>query len=133
MNDKEMIEKMAKDIVRMAGLGVFEKAEYLINLGYRKLPKDSVVLTSEQYSNYLILQTNEEWLKNKATELQADNERLYNNLAKYKKSVEKETAQEILQTIWKELGIDILSQCYTIPVRTFNKLKRQFSVEVENE
>lgn len=47
--------------------------------------------------------------------------------------IRKETVKEILQTIWEELGIDILSQCYTIPIKTFNKLKRQFGVEVNNE
>lgn len=33
---KQIIEEMAKDIVRMAGLGVYEKAEYLYDAGYRK-------------------------------------------------------------------------------------------------
>lgn len=53
MTEKKMIEEMAKDIVRMAGLGVFEKAEYLINLGYRKIPEGSVVLSKEEIENWL--------------------------------------------------------------------------------
>ena len=35
--NKEQIEEMAKDIVRIAGLDVYGKAEELINLGYRKV------------------------------------------------------------------------------------------------
>lgn len=46
------IEQMAKDIVRMAGLAVYSKAEYLINLGYRKIPEGSVVLSTEELSKY---------------------------------------------------------------------------------
>ena len=45
---KQIIEEMAKDIVRGAGLGVYEKAEYLINTGYRKIPENAVVLTEEE-------------------------------------------------------------------------------------
>lgn len=81
-----------------------KEAEALYNAGYRKIPEGWVVLTSEQYSNYLILQTNEEWLKNKATELQADNERLYKNLGKFKESVRKETAKEIFEKVLSYIG-----------------------------
>lgn len=42
---QEQIEEMAKDIVRIAGLDVYGKAEELVNLGYRKLPEDSAILT----------------------------------------------------------------------------------------
>ena len=38
MNKQEQIEEMAKDIVRIAGLDVYGKAEELVNLGYLKLP-----------------------------------------------------------------------------------------------
>ena len=40
MTKQEQIEEMAKDIVRIAGLDVYGKAEELVNLGYRKLPED---------------------------------------------------------------------------------------------
>ena len=49
MTKQEQIEEMAKDIVRIAGLDVYGKAEELVNLGYRKLPEDSVVLSREEY------------------------------------------------------------------------------------
>jgi hypothetical protein len=69
-------------------------AEHLTEQGYRKIG-DSVVLSKEEYSNYLITQTNNAWLKEQAEKLQADNERLYKNLGKFKQSVSKETAEKI--------------------------------------
>ena len=53
MTKQEQIEEMAKDIVRIAGLDVYGKAEELVNLGYRKLPEDSVVLSREEYKRLL--------------------------------------------------------------------------------
>lgn len=54
MNDKEkQIEEMAKDIVRSAGLDVYQKAEYFIGLGYQKPPEDKVVLSREEYEKFL--------------------------------------------------------------------------------
>ena len=76
-----------------------KEATYLYELGYRKIPEGSVVLTSEQYSNYLILQTNHEFIRERAKELQADNERLYKNLGKLKESVRKETAKEFASKV----------------------------------
>lgn len=70
------------------------KAISLYNAGLRNC-KDKVVLTKEEHSDYLILQQNHEFIKEKAKELQADNERLYKNLGKFKDSVRKETAREI--------------------------------------
>lgn len=71
MKDEEKrIEEMAKDIVRSSSLDVYQKAEYLIGLGYTKIdyknldnidlmifggkrfeyiPKDRVVLSREEY------------------------------------------------------------------------------------
>ncbi len=85
-----------------------------------KIPEGSVLLSSEEYSNYLILQTNHEWLREKAKELQADNERLYKNLGKFKESVCKETAKEIL-----ERGK------YNMPEWLKDWIVEQFGVEVE--
>ena len=45
MKDKEMIEEMARDIIRSASLDVYGRAEYYYEQGYRKIPKDSVVLS----------------------------------------------------------------------------------------
>ena len=53
MTKQEQIEEMAKDIVRIAGLDVYGKAEELVNLCYRKLPEDSVVLSREEYKRLL--------------------------------------------------------------------------------
>lgn len=54
MKDKEkQIEEMAKDIENtILGLGIHlcnKSAEKLYNLGYRKIDKDSVVLSKEEY------------------------------------------------------------------------------------
>ena len=53
MKDKEkQIEEMAKDILSAYGVNKLysnQVAEYLYNAGYRKLPKDSVVLSREEY------------------------------------------------------------------------------------
>lgn len=49
MNKQKQIEEMAKDIVRSAGLGVYEKAEYLYDLDYRKIHENEVVLTKERF------------------------------------------------------------------------------------
>lgn len=150
MNDKakcknctfEMIEEMAKEIEKTFYVyrGFCQRkrtecsainnclycnvATHLTEQGYRKIPENSVVLTSEQYSNYLILQTNHEWLREKAKELQADNERLYKNLGKFKESVRKETAKEIIKWFIK------YSVC--IPsVKEINEFAKKYGVEVE--
>lgn len=47
MDKKKQIEETAKDIVRSAGLGVYEKAKYLTDLGYRKIPENAVVIPKE--------------------------------------------------------------------------------------
>ena len=49
MDKQKQIDEIAKDIVRSAGLGVYEKTEYLYDLGYRKIPENAVVLTREEY------------------------------------------------------------------------------------
>ena len=48
MNKQEQIEEMAKDIVRIAGLDVYGKAEELVNLGYRKLPDALDIITKQE-------------------------------------------------------------------------------------
>ena len=53
MTKQEQIAEMTKDIEKtILGLGIHlchKSAEKLLNLGYRKLPEDSVVLSSEEY------------------------------------------------------------------------------------
>ena len=145
MTEKEMIKEMAKNIfeyvdtkninkVCILHSGIVEElkrishnyglAEYLYAQSYRKIPEGSVVLSSEEYSNYLILQTNHEWIREKAKELQADNERLYKNLKKFKESVRKETAKEILS-----LAIKHDNGYETDMTRFISDLKKQYGVE----
>lgn len=53
MNKQQQIEEMAKDIENtILGLGFYlchKSAEKLLNLGYRKIPEDSVVLSRKEY------------------------------------------------------------------------------------
>lgn len=82
-----------------------EIAQELLKYYQPKLPEDSVVLTREEYSDYLILQKNHEFIREKAKELQADNERLYKNIGKFKELTVKETAEKILKEV-KDLFIN---------------------------
>lgn len=108
-----------------------KEATALYNAGYRKIPENAVVfipteekhaiLSQEEYSNYLILQQNHEWLREEAKRLQEDNERLYKNLGKFKDSVRKETAREIADWLDNEKGYCGLGYL----------VKKQFGVEIE--
>ena len=147
MNDKEMIEEMAEelshDIFEDENETIMELSRHLVAKGYRKIPEGSVVLTSEQYSNYLILQTNEEWLKNKVTELQTDNKRLYKNIGKFKESVRKETAEKFAEKVQDYLNDKVCEEFgdYACDVTYFTidvdkvisdvfEIAEQFGVEV---
>ena len=139
MNEKEMIEEMAKDTgccdypqrkcnncwcKEKRECSAYGYAKTYYEKGYRKISEGSVVLTSEQYSNYLILQTNHEFIREKAKELQADNERLYKNLGKFKESVRKETAKEILKAVLEDIG-----EFYAGDI--VEELAKKYGVEVE--
>ena len=106
-------------------------AEALYNLGYRKIDKDSVVLNSEQYSNYLITQTNNEFLKEQAEKLKADIERLYKNIGKFKDIVSKETAEKILKDIMFCIDINDCNKNEVLILNLCKMLAKQFGVEVE--
>lgn len=69
---------------------------------------DSVVLSREEYSDYLILQQNHKFIREKAKELQADNERLYKNIRKFKELVSKETAEKIIAMLKQPPYIDFI-------------------------
>lgn len=98
------------------------QAEKFYEQGYRKIPEGSVVLTNDEYSDYLILKDKYAHAKERNERLQADNERLYKNLGKFKESVQKETAEKILQIIKEEYGyIGNLEKIIT----------KQFGVEIK--
>ena len=71
--------------------------EKLYEQGYRKIPEGSVVLTKYEYSDYLILKNKYAHARERNERLQADIERLYKNLGKFKESVQKETAEKIFE------------------------------------
>lgn len=59
MNKQKQIEEMAEDIRLIKELQAsniytpnYQEAMALISLGYKKIPKDSVVLTEEQFSEF---------------------------------------------------------------------------------
>lgn len=151
MDEKKQIEEMAKDIKELYYREIlysvlpFDKdsydvlAEKLYKRGYQNC-KDKVVLTREEYSDYLILQQNHEFIRERAKELQADNERLYKNLGKFKDIARKETAREIIETakflIEERNGMDgfdleDVSVDGVIVSEVFDELAKQYGVEVE--
>lgn len=121
MNNKEIEEMLAKlnrgefcqtDCFGCCGDGklditckvVVENLEKEILKHYQpKIPEDAVVLTREEYSDFLILKNNHEFIREKAKELQADNERLYKNIGKFKELTRKETAREIFELLKSKL------------------------------
>ena len=88
----KQIEELTKDIVRIAGLDVYGKAEELIKQGYQKVDKDKqIVLSREEYE---ILLSN------------ADNafqDGLNESRELYKQEVETEIRKETAREILKEL------------------------------
>ena len=148
MNEKEIIEEMAKEIsesnILCKDCGDYGDtycteaiANTLYKAGYRKIPEGSVVLSTEDYSDYLTLQSNYTNAKERCEKLQADNERLYKNLGKFKESVRKETAKEILRDIKYEIEDrngamleEDLSVDATILQEVLNEIAKQYGVEI---
>ena len=132
MNKQEQIEEMAKDIVRIAGLDVYGKAEELINLGYRKFPEDSVVLSREEYKRLL------------DNAIRVDMEYLDHELAKTRKETAKEIFYQVVNICRKEIDFQdgtintqleplyfgIINGCDFV-MDEVKRLAKQYSVEVE--
>ena len=96
----EKIQNILPDIeVIMATYGDIDFPRYLYDHNCRIIPDGAVVLTKEEYSDYLLLKNDYKHASEKLKELQGDNERLYRNLGKFKDSVRKETAREILKEL----------------------------------
>lgn len=98
-----------------------------------KLPEGSVVLSKEEYSNYLVLKNDYAHAKEQCEKLQADNERLYKNIGKFKESVRKETAKEILKAFENRVSLYYPNGLipYYVFQTVFERVAKQFSVEVE--
>jgi hypothetical protein len=112
MKDKEkQIEEMAKDIVKMAGLDVYDKAKYLYEQGYRKTDKGSVVLTKEEF-----------WkLSNKFSKKELDE-----IVEFHKNKASKETVEKILQKIKDSFWMNS-NNCYALKLW----IEQQFGVEIK--
>ena len=114
MTKQEQIEEMAKGIVRIAGLDVYGKAEELVNLGYRKLPEDSVVLSMKEWE---CLHT--DYAK-----------ALYN----VRQNAIKETAEKILDLLvpdCKACDENWHSGCLCLRATLAEKIAKQFGVEIK--
>ena len=77
-------------------------AQDLYALGYRKIPEGAVVLTREEYSDYLVMKDAHQTAIERCEKLQADNERLYKNIGKFKDAVRKETAKKFAERVKEE-------------------------------
>ena len=102
--------------------------DYLIEQGYQKLPKDSVVLTKEEYE---VLANQYKTLEIKYSNL-SDNYRLCKDANETLKrnaiAIRKETAREILNRI-NEYNLD-----YNWDLKEeFKKLCKDYGVEVEDD
>jgi hypothetical protein len=52
MDKQKQVEEMAAIILGLAGFSAYEKSEFLLTAGYRKIPENSVVLTREEYVKF---------------------------------------------------------------------------------
>lgn len=140
MNNKEIIEEMEKDIVRIAGLDVYGKVEYLVNQGYRKILKGSVVLSKEEYGEYLELRNSEvgELVKeNRELGRQClDWMKLYHKQLTKTNEARKETAEKYFNAVIEMLKE--VKQFETIDIKGLvflheknKEYAKQFGVEVE--
>lgn len=103
-------------------------ADYLIEQGYRKLPKDSVVLTKEEYE---VLANQYKNLEIKYSNL-SDNYRLCKDANEVLKhnvvTTRKETAREVLNYLWKQRNV--IGQLMIFEGDLI-ELAKQYGVEVE--
>ena len=90
----EKIEEMAEVMYGVEAFELETLAEALYNAGYRKIPENAVVLNAEQFSDYLTLKDSHKNAVERCEKLQADNERLYKSIGKFKDIVRKETAEK---------------------------------------
>lgn len=102
-----------------------KELSFYYDLAYRIIAEGSVVLSKEEYSDYLTLKTDYAHAKEQCEKLQADIERLYKNLDKFKSLTRLGTAEEIYEYLDKS-GV-----LKTAPDRIKMFFKRRFGVEVK--
>ena len=122
MTDQEQIDEMASDMdygctkrdLYPDDAKEIAKALYL--LGYRKLPKDSVVLSREEYKRI----TTELVTEQRATEIAKE----------YFEKIRKETAEKILQPLYNACKEDTYGQV-VVDFAILENLAKQFGVEIK--
>lgn len=139
-NDKEMIEEMemAKDIedaCNNTSVCNYEneirdcdkcRAKYLIEQGYRKIDKDSVVLSREEYESYQKTREYNSLLEGEIEHLYDDRELVKKIHDKQLKKERKETAETILRWLKDHLscmGFSIVKAYF----------QEQFGVEIKED
>ncbi len=122
---EEAVVKRLADLEDKIENGTLRERPEVTRLIFTRDEKDPVMLiTKEEYSNYLVLKNDYAHAKEQCEKLQADNERLYNNIGKFKESVRKETAKEILKSVLEDVG-----EFYAGDI--VEELAKQYGVEVE--
>lgn len=124
MTKQEHIEEIAKLIksVKLYGDDNYERkisydsalelAKYFYNAEYRKIPKDTVLLTKEECDHKVIL----------------DEDHFERALNYEREKVRKETAKEILSYLWKQRNV--IGQLIVFE-EDLIELAKQYGVEVE--
>ena len=122
MTKQEQIEEMAKDIVRIAGLDVYGKAEELINLGYRK-----VICDRDNFTDLLNEETKELSLIEK-TRKETAKEIFYRVVNICRKEIDFQDGT--INTQLEPLYFGIINGCDFV-MDEVKRLAKQYSVEVE--
>lgn len=149
MNEKAMIEEMAKDFLEIdvyndnkcinctryicndsCDNDCFAKlyAKYFYNLHYRKIPEGSVVLSKEEYNE---LKSRAEEVFNEMTERMKAEVKIAGRMGVIKGS--KETAKEILQALLDFVNCEKINQGHSFEKikETLIKVAKAYEVEVE--
>jgi hypothetical protein len=99
----EMTKDISNGISGVLAYEIQKLAEHLISLNYVKLPKDSVVLSREEYTNYIVE---------------------YMGVKEIKERVSKETAEEFLQLAYDRC----LEKSF---IKKVEELAKHFGVEIK--
>lgn len=124
MTDKQ---QMKRDIMDIGEQGSYDTAEFLglaedlYNAGYRKVPKNAVVLTREKYDELI-----EELTNTQAVLMETDLQRI---------NARKETAKDFIFKVESYLGYNADNETFTkkeLLLILAEVAKEQFGVEVED-
>lgn len=156
MNEKEMIEEMAKDLKeclpnnwywqKSVDSDTYFVAKHFYNTGYRKIPKDSVVLDKHEHQNYCAYKIiepqikgcldRERELKKQVAELEKQRDRqayiaeeLIQEKHRWTEQARKEAVKQALQELYEQID-EKTSKWVKVQIEMIAKRN---GVEVENE